>query len=372
LVESRQSRLSGHPVVTRTAVNDNAAHPLAAWGFDDRVRAHVDLLDKPHAEVARVVRADRGGVCFVVTAEGARQASADTTASRQAGVDEWPVTGDWVVLDGDAVVGIAHRWSRIARQDPSDPRAEQVLVANVDRMLCVQALDRPVSVRRLERLVAVAWDGAVHPTVLLTKADLSDDPQVAAREVAGAMLEVDVLVVSARSGMGVAEVEQAVRGATVALVGPSGAGKSTLVNRLAGETVRAVADVRGDAKGRHTTTSRELVALPHGGVLVDTPGLRAVGVGIAVDGVAAAFADIEDLAPECRFRDCRHESEPGCAVQAAVAGGALDAERVESYLRLRREAESAELRADPARSRAASRRFGRMVRDVTHRDRPGA
>jgi ribosome biogenesis GTPase len=345
--------------------------PLSSWGLDDRVRAHLDLLERPDSEIARVVRADGGGSSLVVTASGTRRASSDTPESRRAGVDEWPVTGDWVLLDGDSVVGIAHRFSRIARQDPSDLRAEQVLVANVDRMLCVQALDRPVSVRRLERLVALAWDGAVHPMVLLTKADLSDDPQAAAREVASAMLEVDVLVVSVRSGDGVADVEEAVRGATVALVGPSGAGKSTLVNRLAGDTVRAVADVRGDAKGRHTTTSRELVALPQGGVLVDTPGLRSVGIGVAVDGVAAAFADIEELASECKFRDCRHESEPGCAVHAAVAAGTLHAERVESYLRLRHEAEAAELRADPVRSRAANRRFGRMVRDIPNRDRPG-
>jgi ribosome biogenesis GTPase len=341
---------------------------LDAWGYDERARGALSIVEA-EGRPARVVRAAGGGVCFAATADGVAMVSAAGTRSQQAGVGEWPATGDWVVIDEGAVVGVAPRWSRLARLDPADPRREQVLAANVDVVLCVQGLDRPLSPERLERLAALAWDGGATPVAVLTKSDLADDPDAAARAVSETLFAIDVVVTSVATGRGLDELAARARGNTVALLGPSGAGKSTLVNALVGEEIRAIGAVReGDAKGRHVTTARELVRLPTGGVLVDTPGLRAVGLGDAIEGVAAAFADIEELAVACRFRDCRHEQEPGCAVRAAVEAGDLAPQRLERYVRLRLEVERAEIRAGPVRSRAEHRRFGRMIRDIPSRE----
>lgn len=346
---------------------DAEPHPLGPWGLDDRVRALLDDLGQPDAEPARVVRSAGGGLSLVVTAAGEQLVSADSTPSRQRGLKVWPVTGDWVLLDDDSVVAVAPRLTWLARSDPSDPRREQVLVANVDLVGCVQALDRPISIARLERLAALVWDGGAQPFALLTKADRSSDPSAVAAEVEGAMMNVDVAIVSAKFGDGVPELARMLRDHTAALLGPSGSGKSTLVNVLARSTQPTTEVRAGDAKGRHTTTARELFLLEGGGVLVDTPGLRAVGLGAAANGVDATFADIAELAASCRFRDCRHTSEPGCAVRAAVKAGDIESERLDRYLQMRAEVESVELRSDRAAARARDRRLGRQYREARNR-----
>jgi ribosome biogenesis GTPase len=346
-------------------------HPLAAYGWSDRVAALFAAAadDVPGAVPGRVIRADRGSV-LVASPAGTVRADPYGTTSRQAGLDTVPVTGDWVAVagsDGDeaSVVAVLPRWSTISRKDPDERvTAEQVLAANVDVLAVVCALDRPVGGNRIERMLAAAWESGATPVVVLTKADLAADAGEAVREAEAAAGGVTVVLTSTASGEGVEEV-RSLLGATgtLALLGPSGAGKSTLVNRLAGTDVLATSEVReGDARGRHTTTARHLVPVPGGGVLLDTPGVRSLPLWDAEAGVAATFDDVETIAGGCRFGDCRHDGEPGCAVREAVDAGTLDGRRFESWAKLRRELESLEARQDEQARRAAGRRMGRIIK----------
>jgi ribosome biogenesis GTPase len=315
----------------------------------------------PDAHPARVVRHD--GVAVLVV--GPRRVEHVPVRSSAGSV----VAGDWVVVAGGAVAEVLPRASLLRRHDP-DRGDDQPLAANLDVVAVVCGLDRPVRPGRIARTAALAWDAGAVPVVVLTKADLLDDAGAVAAEVAAATPGADVLAVSATDGAGLDALREQVRGRTVALVGESGAGKSTLTNALVGDTVAAVAEVRaGDAKGRHTTTSRQLHLLADGGVLVDSPGIRAVGLVADPDAVDATFADVDELAAVCRFADCAHDTEPGCAVTAAVATGELPADRLARWRALRREAESAALRADEAARRREGRRLARRVREV--QDRPG-
>ncbi len=261
--------------------------------------------------------------------------------------------GDWVRLDGDDsdVIGeILPRSSQVTRRDPSG--LTQVLAANVDLVLITAPADR-VSFARVEREVAVGWDSGAQPVVLLTKSDL-DNGEVAL-QLRGRLVGVDVLCVSSVSGDGADAVADLLRPArTGVLLGPSGAGKSTLTNMLVGREVAATGAVReGDRRGRHVTSSRELLVLPQGGVLIDTPGLRSLALAEDHGGVAAAFPDVEELGTQCRFRDCAHEHEPGCAVVTAAETGALDPDRLANYRKLRRELDFQVRRDDPVAAREA-------------------
>lgn len=281
-----------------------------------------------------------------------------------------PVIGDWVGLDlhhDTAVVrAIAPRATVLARRRPGAAERPQLLAANVDRVLLVDSLERGPSLRRAERGVAIAWNAGAIPVVVLTKADLVDGAAVAVAAVEAVAPAVQVLAVSTVDGRGLDELRELLGpGTTAVLLGPSGAGKSTLVNRLLGDERFATGEVRAsDLRGRHTTTRRELVTLASGGALIDTPGIRELGLWLASDAVDAAFPEIEALAAGCRFRDCRHEHEPGCAVRAAAASGELDPDRLAGYLRLRAEARAHERRASPYLAREHERRFARIVRDV--------
>ena len=338
---------------------------LSAYGWSDRVAALLSLDDAPEHVPARVSRVDRGSVLAVTEHEIVRARTSKPVA-----------TGDWVTIasdgyDGWDVATVLPRWSTLSRVDPEPGgMAEQVLAANVDVVAIVSALDRPVAENRIERMLAMAWQSGATPVVLLTKADAAVDLDAAldaARDAAGA---VDVLATSAKTGAGIEEVRGLVAGGrTVALVGPSGAGKSTLVNRLVGSDVQDTGAVReADNRGRHTTTSRELVPLPGGGVLLDTPGIRSLELWGAGEGLEASFDDIDDLAETCRFSDCRHETEPGCAVVAAVADGTLDRRRFESYKKLVTELEAFELRQDPYAQRRQGRQFGRLIKNIAKTD----
>lgn len=336
---------------------------LAAYGWDHRVAALFADLDVPGATRGRVVRVDRGS-CMVVTEHGLIRTSPYGTTSRLAGLSAVPATGDWVAVErrgGDepGVVAVVPRWSAISRKDPHDRvAAEQVLAANVDVAAVVCALDRPIGKNRIERMLAAAREGGASPVVVLTKADLAADGQQARREAASAAGGADVHVTSTVSGEGIEGLRALLSPArTLALLGPSGAGKSSLVNRLVGEEVQSTGAVRAaDARGRHTTTARQLVPVPGGGVLLDTPGLRSLPLWDAASGTAATFDDVEGLAPDCRFRDCRHDTEPGCAVLAAVAGGTLDARRLDSYRTLRDELDTLDARRHERARRSGGRR----------------
>jgi ribosome biogenesis GTPase len=276
-----------------------------------------------------------------------------------------PVVGDWVAVEADTVVAVLPRRSLLRRRD-AIADDEQALAANVDVLLIVCGLDRPVRSGRIQRAVALAWDADAIPVVVLTKADLVEDLEdldALVAEAAEAVPAVDVVIVSSTEGSGLDEVLARARDRTVVLLGESGAGKSTLVNALIGVDVAATATVRElDGKGRHTTTTRQLHPLPGGGVLLDSPGIRAVGLWLDPEAVDAVFPEIEDLAASCRFGDCAHEGEPDCAVTDALASGALEEARFASWQTLRREAEaSARTVADRRRLERRSGRSGKQL-----------
>lgn len=310
---------------------------LAAFGWDERVATLFRSYGEPHHVAGRVVRVDRDR-SVVVTDQG-------LLTARSA---ELPATGDWVGLDlghpGDppAIATTLPRWSELAREDvraTDTHHVRQVLAANVDLVIIVAALDRPLSYTRVERGLLLGWESGATPLVALTKADLASDADALLEEARARLLGVDIVLTSAADGRGHDQLLAALRpNRTAVLLGPSGAGKSSLANLLLEGDVAAVAAVRaGDHKGRHTTVVRHLLAVPGGGVLIDTPGVRAIGLVDAADGLASTFPDIDTLAPSCQFRDCHHDREPGCAVQAAVADGRLDPERLRSYDKLARE-----------------------------------
>lgn len=256
-----------------------------------------------------------------------------------------PAVGDWVVArmrpdeDRASIVHVLPRRSRFSRKVAGAVTDEQVVAANVDVVFLVMALDADFSPRRLERYLLLARDSGAAPVVLLTKPDLSADVSVQVADVVAVAGGLPVHVLNPRSGEGAETIRAyVVRGRTCALLGSSGVGKSTIVNRLVGADVRKTRAVReADAKGRHTTTHRELVPVPGGGLLLDTPGMRELQLWDVGDAVEQTFEDVERHAPGCRFSDCRHRIEPGCAVKAAVDAGALPPERLASYLALQDE-----------------------------------
>lgn len=270
-----------------------------------------------------------------------------------------PVTGDWVAIDCDGeIAAVLGRRGTIVRRSAGEPTTAQVLAANVDLALLTAPLPEPNG-RQIARLAALAQADKVPVVLVLTKADLDPDAERAADELAREVGIADALAVSARTGDGIAVLHSLVpAGDTAVLLGPSGAGKSTLVNALLGEERQATAAVRaGDRRGRHTTVTRELIALPGGALLIDTPGVREVGLW---DGAGEAYTDIEELAGACRFSDCTHESEPGCAVREAV-----DPQRIEAWRKLMREQKWVDDRRAASREREQrGRSYSRIQREA--------
>lgn len=281
---------------------------------------------------------------------------------------DYPAVGDWVVLDGDVIDAILPRRSVFKRMAADGSRRgaslddEQVMASNIDLALLVAGLDNDFNLRRIERYLAVAWSSAIDPIVILNKADLADDVDGRLVAVDAIAPGVTTIALSARTGEGLDELRDHLRpGTTAAILGSSGVGKSTLVNALLGDERQAIGEVRAsDSRGRHTTTHRELFELPGGGALVDTPGIRALEVLGAETGIETAFDDVVDLAADCRFSDCRHDGEPGCAVHAALGDGRLTEERLASHRKLEREAARIARESDP-RARAEHRRTWKLI-----------
>lgn len=296
----------------------------------------------------RVVRHD-GVALALALPDGVRSVA----LSRQ--LDPPPAVGDWVVVRRGVPVAVLPRMSLLTRRSARRD-APQQLAANVDGVLIVCGLDRPLRAGRVDRVATLAWDAGAEPALVLAKADLADEPDEQVRAASLAHPGIDVVATSVVDGRGLDGLRALVAGRTVVLVGESGAGKSSLTNVLVGEDVMATGAVRAaDAKGRHTTTTREAHPLPGGGVLIDTPGLRSVGLWADHEAVATAFADVDDLAAACRFANCNHASEPGCAVRAALADGTLPPERLAGWQALGREA-GADRRARRPRPRGRGRR----------------
>ncbi len=328
---------------------------LITWGWDDRWadRAAQEGIDA--SAVARVVGQHRAS-WTIHTDSGPERARIPS----KPGIGPNPVVGDWVLVepgpmpsDPWSILAILPRRTKISRGAAGTGGGEQVLATNVDRVWIVHGLDMPLNSRRLERYLAVAWESGASPEIVLTKSDLAADPEEDAETVRAIAFGAPVRVVSAADGAAVASLRDSLTpGQTVAFLGPSGAGKSTLINLLAGVEITQTGEVRaGDRKGRHTTTGRELFPVEGGALLLDTPGMRELKVVDLEEGLQQAFPEIDDLAARCRFRDCSHSSEPGCAVQSAVTEGTLASTRLESYRKLQAEAAHERRRTDP-RARA--------------------
>jgi len=338
-------------------------------GWSPFFEQQLDAAEHDSAVPARV---------FAVARSGVSVRTGDETLELPVGgrwfqldVEERPTIGDWVLLDPTrtTIVRLLARKSLLKRQAAGREHEVQLMAANVDTVFLVTACNDEFNPSRLERYLALAVDAGVEPVVVLTKADLAADVSSYVDTVRRLKRDVAVEAVDARDPAGLDGVRAwCTPGQTVALLGSSGVGKSTLVNSLSGAAVQLTREAReDDAKGRHTTTSRSLHLLPDGGLLVDNPGMRELALG-DVD-AAGLFEDVTALAGRCRFRDCRHEAEPGCAVQAAIAAGDLDPRRLDSYRKLARDEQRQSETA--AQSRARFRALGRKMRQVqkdNHRD----
>lgn len=340
---------------------------LQAHGFTDRIAAGLPVGTTP----ARVVRHD-GHSVLAATPAGTHPIRI------RPGLDPQPTVGDWLALRlapgaavTDAQVEAVMERSSLLRRSAADGSGPQVLAANIDVVLITCGADRPVRSGRIQRAATQAWDAGATPVLVLTKT-AAVDLDVSRVELANPGLQ--VLATSAVEGVGLADLRDLLAGVTAVLIGESGAGKSTLANALLGRDEADVGSVReGDRKGRHTTTARALHLLPGplGGAIIDTPGIRSLGLFTDPDQVDEAFPEIAALGGQCRFTDCRHRDEPGCAVLAAVSTGEIPAERYDSWRRLQREAANAALRASPHELRKHAKRFSRAARDAGARKARG-
>ncbi|GAA6618032.1 ribosome small subunit-dependent GTPase A [Scytonema sp. NUACC26] len=318
---------------------------LNCLGWSDFFASSFEPLRQPGFTVGRVaiehkntyvLYSDRGELSAEVTGKLRYQANDST---------DFPAVGDWVVIhvrDSErraTIQAILPRKSKFSRKTVGGKTEEQIVATNVDTVFLVSGLDGDFNPRRIERYLITAWDSGANPVVILNKADLCDRVEQCVAEVEAVALGVPIIVLSASTSQGLDGLKPYLQtGQTVALLGSSGVGKSTIVNQLIGTAVQTVQAVRkGDDRGKHTTTHRELILLPSGGLIVDTPGMRELQVWSGDEGLQETFADIEMLAQQCRFRNCQHEREPGCAVQQALDEGTLDYQRFLNYQKLQKE-----------------------------------
>jgi len=335
---------------------------LDQYGWSRSVAERYRPFDQPGRRPGRIVRVDRGEATVAVGSDLVRcDISREPIDS-----DSLPIpaaTGDWVSVVSTGgrlwdLAAIVPRLSAIERMNP-EGTGPQVLAANLDKVLILSPMDRPAKPGLVERALVVVWESGAVPVLVLAKADLAEGGEhgeaVAALTARAAELApgVEVIPVSAATGFGLQAVHDVIGpGDTIGLIGESGVGKSTLANALLGSDLLATAETRDDGAGRHTTTARELVPLRDGAVLIDTPGLRSLGLSDQIEGMALAFSDVEGLAEDCRFRDCAHQAEPGCAVLAAVESGDLSGRRLQSYRHLLQELAHEERRSEIRRRRS--------------------
>jgi ribosome biogenesis GTPase len=333
-----------------TATDSRRLTTLASLGFDDFFASQLERLGNPHWVPARVVA--EGQSSFHLG--GCRAPLGDLSGKLLGAMSKVtrPVVGDWVaVVDGADRASIQHVLDRrtiLLRRAAGTLAEPQVVSVNVDVFFVVTAVNRDFNERRLERYVSAVWNSGAEPVIVLNKVDLEADLAPLLEGIGRAAIGVPVVRASAASGEGLPELRAYIgAGKTVGFIGSSGVGKSSLMNRLLGREAQAVGGLRYDDRGRHTTTARQLIELEGGGVLIDTPGMRELGLLDDLGGVDTSFVDVAAFAEHCRFRDCAHESEPGCGVLAAVASGELPAERLASYRKLLKEIAAGERKRDP-------------------------
>jgi ribosome biogenesis GTPase len=346
---------------------------LAALGWTDELEAAFTTYSERGFEPARVVAEHRGGY-YVRGERGDKLGHARGRLRDDEILGGMPAVGDWVAVcdapgDHVAIEALLPRRSKVSRKTPWLKAEEHILVANVDTVFLVAGLDHDFNPRRLERYLTAAWDSGADPVIVLTKLDVCDDFEKLA-EAKDVAVGVPVFAVSNVTGEGIEEVRALLQPArTFVLLGSSGTGKSTLVNRLAGRTVMPTGDLRNDGRGRHTTRHRQLLVLRDGAILIDTPGLRELQ--IWEGDIDSAFSDIAELAAQCRFNDCSHNTEPDCAVQEALEKGELDPGRWANYGKLQRELRAIEARSSTRVRRELKRRWKARARETRQARRYG-
>jgi ribosome biogenesis GTPase len=333
---------------------------LESIGYSPFFAGQHERLGRPELVPARIAAEGRGNYRLL----GCRASIGELRGRllHEADSGERPVVGDWVLVADDDDRAVIHhvmeRRTAMSRRAAGSKTDIQVLAANVDLFFIVTSANRDFNIRRLERYLAAVLDSGARPAVVLNKIDVGEDVDGMFEEIESIGVGIPILKVSALTGDGLDELRGLIEaGMTFAFIGSSGVGKSSLINRLLGKEIQSVRDIRKDGKGRHATTRRELIEVPEGGVLIDTPGMREMGLIEDEGGVDEVFNDIAALAEKCRFRDCKHQGEPGCAVTAAVETGELDERRLASYHKLQREIAAARRRRDPVHAGRSKRRW---------------
>ncbi len=351
---------------------------LEELGWHDFFASQVTQYDQDGMVPARIAE-ENHEIYRVFSEQGEARAELAGKLRHEAGSRaDLPGVGDWVLVrehtagQRTVIHRVLPRRTKFSRKTAGKKTEEQIVAANVDTILLVTSLQQEFNLRRIERYLSLAWESGARPVVIVNKCDLCEESTVQGTKSEVAGLGVRVVATSAVTGEGVSQLREMIRSDTAALIGSSGVGKSSLINAILGEEKQHTNEVRSsDGKGRHTTTTRQMILVPGGGILIDTPGMRELQLWDAGAGLEQTFADIQTLAQECRFRDCRHESEPGCAVCSAAAEGAIAEERLASYHKLEKEERFIEAKQDAAVRAARTKELKRLLKDVNrfYRDR---
>ncbi|HAE41539.1 MAG TPA: ribosome small subunit-dependent GTPase A [Clostridiales bacterium] len=318
---------------------------LREWGLDDFIVKQISQSEIPN--LGRIVT-EGNKIYKIITEEGLITGEVSGKAIYDAsGTDDFPAVGDWVLLDrvdaqsGNAIIlKVLQRKSKLSRKVAGKRFDEQIIATNIDTIFITMSVNNDFNIRRLERYLTIVWDSMAVPVILLTKVDLCQNIDSKMLEIEAASPGVDILTTSAVTGEGIQQITTYLGpGKTVAFVGSSGVGKSSIINYLKGEKIMAVKDLRNDDKGRHTTTHRQLVPMSSGGVIIDTPGMREIQIMDVDTSLDKTFTDVETLAKNCKFNNCQHQSEPGCAIREALEDGTLDRGRWDNYIKMKKEIE---------------------------------
>ena len=344
---------------------------LNQWGWCPYFQSHFSRQAHEGDAAGRICFAARGHYRLAIDQGEVEAELSGGFRHAAASQAELPVVGDWVVCRDRLIRGVLPRRSQFSRKSAGNTTEEQILAANIDVTFLVTALDHDFNLRRLERYLLLAWESGARPVVVLNKADLCDDAGAAVCEVAAIAPGVRIITASAATGAGVDELSSCLAQAeTAVLLGSSGVGKSTFVNRLLGRDCQPTRPVREhDDRGRHTTTHREMFLLPAGWLLIDVPGLRELQLWGSGESLDPVFNDVSSLAPLCRFRDCRHEGEPGCAVAQAINDGRLDPARLEGHQKLRRELDYLAVKVDKQAALRQKEKWKKIHKAMRHFDK---